>query len=515
MGAGQYPVELNVPNRVVYSAHDYATSVAQQSWFSDPTFPANMPGVWDKYWGYLFRQNIAPVWVGEFGTTLASTVDQKWLAALVSYLRPTSTYGADTFSWTFWSWNPNSGDTGGILKDDWLTVDTVKDGYLASVKAAGFPSTGTGTGGGDGGGGGSTAACSATYTVTSDWGSGFNAGVTVTNTGTVALKSWKVTWTWTGAQQVTSMWNASYTQSGASVTAVNADHNGSVGVGGSASFGFGGAPGVGVCRGLVVRRGEGVRGLRDGVLFNHFTGVGEWADPAQELRGEPSIASTAYSPSAPCRHASRSMQSRSSGRGRPVRSRMTMMAWMLRPAAMSPSTSAWAFGGSLFHSVSSTFGSNQANGLGSRGGWCDFLACCLGPDGLVGGACTLIYMFMTWLRKAHESEGKDVIEYVVPTLVATMRMMPRSCPPEVIPMMGRPGDRRGYRTEPQPVASAVRRLDQGGDDSAGGHGVPARGTHQPHRRQPRLRHPHDRGRADQCGWRGLGSVVKVLVTATR
>lgn len=44
-------------------------------------------------------------------------------------------------------------------------------------------------------------------------------------------------------------------------------------------------------------------------------------------------------------------------------------------------------------------------------------------------------MFMTWLRKAHESEGKDVIEYVVPTLVATMRMMPRSCPPEVIPMM--------------------------------------------------------------------------------
>lgn len=26
MGAGQYPVQLNVANRVVYSAHDYATS---------------------------------------------------------------------------------------------------------------------------------------------------------------------------------------------------------------------------------------------------------------------------------------------------------------------------------------------------------------------------------------------------------------------------------------------------------------------------------------------------------
>ncbi|MFD9129653.1 cellulase family glycosylhydrolase [Kitasatospora sp. NPDC059571] len=147
-GAGQYPVQLSVPNRVVYSAHDYATSVAQQTWFSDPSFPANMPGIWDKNWGYLFNQNIAPVWVGEFGTTLQSTVDQKWLKALVQYLRPTATYGADSFQWTFWSWNPNSGDTGGILNDDWTTVNTTKDAYLADIKAPGFAGS---TGGGSGG----------------------------------------------------------------------------------------------------------------------------------------------------------------------------------------------------------------------------------------------------------------------------------------------------------------------------------------------------------------------------
>ncbi|WP_046734053.1 cellulase family glycosylhydrolase [Streptomyces humi] len=243
MGVAQYPVRLDVANRVVYSAHDYATSVAQQSWFSDPSFPANMPGVWDSYWGYIFKQDIAPVWVGEFGTTLASTVDQKWLAALVSYLRPTSTYGADSFQWTFWSWNPNSGDTGGILKDDWATVDTVKDGYLASVKAPLFPGTGGGSGGG--GGGGTSASCAASYAVTSDWGSGFNAAVTVVNTGTTAIGSWRVSWTWSGAQQVTNMWNASYTQSGGTVTAVNAAHNGAIPAGGSASLGFGGAPGGG------------------------------------------------------------------------------------------------------------------------------------------------------------------------------------------------------------------------------------------------------------------------------
>ncbi|MDH6579787.1 hypothetical protein [Kitasatospora sp. MAP5-34] len=58
-----------------------------------------------------------------------------------------------------------------------------------------------------------------------------------------------------------------------------------------------------------------------------------------------------------------------------------------------------------------------------------------GADALLDGACTVIYMFMTWLRKACEHHDEDVIEYVVPTLVATMRMMPKTFRPEVIPTM--------------------------------------------------------------------------------
>ncbi len=68
----------------------------------------------------------------------------------------------------------------------------------------------------------------------------------------------------------------------------------------------------------------------------------------------------------------------------------------------------------------------------------DQLTASLGPEGaddLLDGACTLIFMFMTWLRKAHESQDKDAIEYVVPNLVATMRMMPKSVRPEAIPTM--------------------------------------------------------------------------------
>jgi endoglucanase len=59
--AGEQPVQLDVPNKIVYSPHEYATSVANQDWFEDPSFPANMEGIWDTYWGYLLKQDIAPV----------------------------------------------------------------------------------------------------------------------------------------------------------------------------------------------------------------------------------------------------------------------------------------------------------------------------------------------------------------------------------------------------------------------------------------------------------------------
>lgn len=37
-------------------------------------------------------------------------------------------------SWTFWSWNPNSRGTGGILADDWNTVNTNKLAYLKAIQ---------------------------------------------------------------------------------------------------------------------------------------------------------------------------------------------------------------------------------------------------------------------------------------------------------------------------------------------------------------------------------------------
>jgi endoglucanase len=131
-GAGTFPVRLSVPNRVVYSPHDYPASVSAQTWFSDPSYPANLPAVWDRFWGFLHAGNVAPVWLGEFGSRIATTSDRQWLDALTRYLGA----GANGASWTFWAWNPNSGDTGGILLDDWRTVNLDKQSYLAGGRDA-------------------------------------------------------------------------------------------------------------------------------------------------------------------------------------------------------------------------------------------------------------------------------------------------------------------------------------------------------------------------------------------
>ncbi|MGL4463370.1 MAG: cellulase family glycosylhydrolase [Planctomycetia bacterium] len=150
-GAKDHPVRLNVADRLVYSPHDYPQSVFNQPWFNDPAYPNNLPAVWDANWGYLYRQNIAPILLGEFGTKLETTKDQQWFSAITRYLGGDFNLdGANDLaagkqgpSWTYWSWNPNSGDTGGILADDWTTVQTAKHAGVVPIQFQ-FPATGGG-----------------------------------------------------------------------------------------------------------------------------------------------------------------------------------------------------------------------------------------------------------------------------------------------------------------------------------------------------------------------------------
>ncbi|MEU1751104.1 cellulose binding domain-containing protein [Micromonospora matsumotoense] len=82
--------------------------------------------------------------------------------------------------------------------------------------------------------------CAVKYTSNS-WNNGFTADVTVTNRGSSAINGWTLTYNLPSGQQVTSSWNASVTQSGSTVTARNASHNGTLSPGGSATFGYQGS----------------------------------------------------------------------------------------------------------------------------------------------------------------------------------------------------------------------------------------------------------------------------------
>ena len=130
MGVAEHPVRLNRPDKLVYSPHTYGPGVYPQKWFDDPRFPDNMPEVWDSHWGYVQKQGLAPLILGEFGgRSVQNDREGVWQRALVAYLKENG------ISYLYWSLNPNSGDTGGVLLDDWQTVDPNKEALLKSFQA--------------------------------------------------------------------------------------------------------------------------------------------------------------------------------------------------------------------------------------------------------------------------------------------------------------------------------------------------------------------------------------------
>ncbi len=239
--AGQYPVVLNSPGHVVYSAHDYGPNLFQQTWFNSSTTPASLDAVWNKFWGYLYAQGTAPVWVGEFGTgntgadvssTTAGSQGQ-WFSALVSYLSASPWMG-----WTYWALN---GEDSYALLDssyDATPVSAAKQNLLATI---GFPLPGASTGSPSPTGSAAPASCQAVYSVTNSWPGGFQAQIVLSNTGTAPISPWTLAFSFGGDQKIASLWNASYTQSGQQVTVTAESYNATIAPSGSVTIGFTGS----------------------------------------------------------------------------------------------------------------------------------------------------------------------------------------------------------------------------------------------------------------------------------
>ena len=128
-GVRRHKVRLSRPDKLVYSTHVYPASVYNQPWLRGRGFERGLPEVWRKHWAFLFQQREAPVWIGEFGSHMKTHGDRVWMSYLAQFLARPSAEGR--VAWTYWSWNPNSGDTGGILKDDWNTTHANK---LAAIR---------------------------------------------------------------------------------------------------------------------------------------------------------------------------------------------------------------------------------------------------------------------------------------------------------------------------------------------------------------------------------------------
>ncbi len=86
--------------------------------------------------------------------------------------------------------------------------------------------------------GGGTAGCAVTYRVVNQWPGGFQADVTIRNTGTSAINGWTLRWTFPNGQTISNMWGGTPSQNGAEVTVTNASYTANITVNGSVGLGF-------------------------------------------------------------------------------------------------------------------------------------------------------------------------------------------------------------------------------------------------------------------------------------
>jgi len=127
IGVRTAPIKLNNQERLVYSPHCYGPSVSNQPYFQDPSFPNNMPPIWEDHYGFVQNLTGQSVVVGEWGGPYSGQT-RTWLDSYVTYL-----IAKKMTSQFWWCLNPNSGDTGGLLLDDWVTPVTDKLNLLARL----------------------------------------------------------------------------------------------------------------------------------------------------------------------------------------------------------------------------------------------------------------------------------------------------------------------------------------------------------------------------------------------
>ena len=125
-----YPIDFGSPERnaqVVYSPHDYGPAVFAQPWFEGGfTYESLYEDYWHDAWLYIDEEEIAPLLIGEWGGFMEGD-NLTWM----TYMR--QLIAEYHLNHTFWCFNANSGDTGGLVLDDFVTWDEDKYAFVREV----------------------------------------------------------------------------------------------------------------------------------------------------------------------------------------------------------------------------------------------------------------------------------------------------------------------------------------------------------------------------------------------
>ena len=114
-------------NTLVYSPHDYGPTVYEQPWFEGGyTFDSLMDDCWYDNWFYIYDKKKAPLLIGEWGGFMKEP-NLTWMTYCRQLIMENKLHH------TFWCFNANSGDTGGLVLDDFTTWDKEKYEFVKEV----------------------------------------------------------------------------------------------------------------------------------------------------------------------------------------------------------------------------------------------------------------------------------------------------------------------------------------------------------------------------------------------
>ena len=131
-GVKDHPVDIGkYKSQIVYSPHDYGPLVWKQKWFymddDSKTFSRQslLDDYWYATWAYLVEEKQYPLLMGEWGGFIDKEHDptgenKHWMQELRDYMIDKRIHH------TFWCFNENSGDTGGLVYDDFGKWDEEK-----------------------------------------------------------------------------------------------------------------------------------------------------------------------------------------------------------------------------------------------------------------------------------------------------------------------------------------------------------------------------------------------------